>query len=154
MTEKLLSKPPFRYLHDIFIATMGATGFAGGLFTEEELDSKANHEKDAKLSILTKMITITEMIVDEKIDVKPSKIVAGLEPDRTNFFLQQLFRAATSGIDSTPFVRQIVGGEDDGAAEEEARLAEAQAAEEEKMKRKALEDKKKRADDKKKQDEV
>ena len=88
MTEKLLSKPPFRYLHDIFIATIGATGFAGGLFTEEELDSKANHEKDAKISILTKMITITEMIVGEKIDVKPSKIVAGLEPDRTNYFLQ------------------------------------------------------------------
>ncbi len=105
MTEKLLSKPPFRYLHDIFLATMGATGFAGGLFTEEEMDSKANHEKDAKINILTKMITLTEMMVGEKIDVKPSKIVAGLEPERTNYLLQQMFRAATSGVDSTPYVR-------------------------------------------------
>ena len=124
MTEKLLSKPPFRYLHDIFLATIGATGFANGLYTEEEMDSKANHEKDAKIAILTKMITITEMVIGEKIDVKPSKIVAGLEPDRTNYFLQQLFRAATSGLDSTPYVRKIIGGggedEDDGAAEEEA----------------------------------
>jgi len=87
MTEKLLSKPPFRYLHDIFIATLGATGFAQGLFSEEELDSKFNHEKDGKINILTKLITLTEMIVGEKIDVKPSKIVAGLEPDRTNYFL-------------------------------------------------------------------
>jgi len=123
MTEKLLSKPPFRYLHDIFIATIGATGFANGLFTDEEMDSKANHEKDAKIQILTKMITLTEMMVGEKIDVKPSKIVAGLEPERTNFFLQQMFRAATSGMDSTPYIRKIMGGddEDDGAAEEEAR---------------------------------
>jgi TRAF3-interacting protein 1 len=124
MTEKLLSKPPFRYLHDIFLATIAATGFANGLYTEEEMDSKANHEKDAKIAILTKMITITEMVIGEKIDVKPSKIVAGLEPDRTNYFLQQLFRAATSGLDSTPYVRKIIGGggddEDDGAAEEEA----------------------------------
>ena len=155
MTETLLSKPPFRYLHDIFLATMGATEFANGLFTEEEMDSKANHEKDAKLSILSKMITITEMIVGEKIDVKPSKIVAGLEPDRTNYFLQQLFHAATSGVDSTPYVRKILGGEDDdGAAEEEAqRQAEEmarRAAEEEKAKRKQADDKK----NKKKQEDV
>ena len=87
MTEKLLSKPPFRYLHDIFLATMAAAEFGHGLLTEEEMDSKANHEKDAKISILTKMITLTEMIVGEKIDVKPTKIVAGLEPERTNYFL-------------------------------------------------------------------
>ena len=135
---------------------MAAAEFGNGLLTEEEMDSKANHEKDAKLTILTKMITLTEMIVGEKIDVKPTKIVAGLEPERTNYFLQQLFRAATSGIDSTPYVRQIVGGEDDDAeAEEEARRqAEAQAAEEEKMKRKAQDDKKKKAEEKKKQEDA
>ena len=77
MTEKLLVKPPFRYLHDIFLATIAATGFANGLFTEPELDSKANHDKDAKINILAKMITITEMIIGEKLEVKPSKIVAG-----------------------------------------------------------------------------
>lgn len=87
MTEKLLAKPPFRYLHDIFLSTMSATGFGGGLYTEPEMDSKANHEKDTKISILSKMITLTEMMIGEKIDVKPSKIVAGLEPDRTNYFL-------------------------------------------------------------------
>lgn len=154
MTEKLLLKPPFRYLHDIFLATLGTTGFGNGLFTEAELDSKANHEKDAKLSILTKMITLTEMMVGEKIDVKPSKIVAGLEPERTNYFLQQLFRAATCGVDSAPYVRQITGEDPgDDEAEEEARR-QAEAAEEERARRKQAEDKKKRVDDKKKQDEM
>ena len=104
MTQKLLMKPPFRYLHDIFVATIQATGFGNGLYDEAEMDTKANHEKDAKINILAKMITLTEMIVGEKIDVKPSKIVAGLEPERTNYFLQRLFQAATSGIDSTPYV--------------------------------------------------
>lgn len=123
MTEKLLVKPPFRYLHDIFLATIAATGFANGLFTEPELDSKANHDKDAKINILAKMITITEMIIGEKLEVKPSKIVAGQEPDKTNLFLQQLFRAATSGIDTSPYVNKILGNDDgdDGAAEEVAR---------------------------------
>ena len=71
MSEKLLLKPPFRYLHDIFIATIAATNFAAGLLSEEEMDSKANHDKDAKINILAKMITITEMIIGEQIDVKP-----------------------------------------------------------------------------------
>ena len=79
MTEKLLSKPPFRYLHDIFLATMQATGFGDGIYTEAELDSKANHEKDAKMSILSKMITLTEMVIGEKIDVKPSNFTFTVE---------------------------------------------------------------------------
>lgn len=151
MTEKLLTKPPFRYLHDIFLATMGATGFGNGLYSEEEMDSKANHEKDAKIAILTKMITLTEMMIEEKLDVKPSKIVAGMEPERTNYFLQQLFRAATSGMDSEPYVRKIMGGggddDDDQAAAEEAARQQAeemarQAAEEEKARKKAADKKK------------
>lgn len=34
MSEKLLVKPPFRYLHDIFTATMAATGYGMGLFDD------------------------------------------------------------------------------------------------------------------------
>jgi TRAF3-interacting protein 1 len=91
------------------VATIGATGFGAGIYDEAEMDTKANHEKDTKVNILAKMITLTEMVVGEKIDVKPSKIVAGLEPDRTNYFLQRLFQAATAGIDSAPYVAKIMG---------------------------------------------
>ena len=77
MTEKLLSKPPFRYLHDIFTATMGKTGFGQGLYQGEELNSKSFEDKESKLAWLVKAITLTEMIIGEKIDIKPSMVLAG-----------------------------------------------------------------------------
>ena len=56
MTQKLLTKPPFRYIHDIFTATCGATGYGEGLFQGPELDAKAITEKEAKIGFLVKMI--------------------------------------------------------------------------------------------------
>ena len=56
MTEKLLTKPPFRYLHDVFTATKDATGFGEGLYSGGELDAKSITEKEAKLNFLVKMI--------------------------------------------------------------------------------------------------
>ena len=65
MTEKLLSKPPFRYLHDIFTATMAKTNFGEGLFQGDELNSKSFEDKDSKMNWLVKIITLTEMIIGE-----------------------------------------------------------------------------------------
>ena len=132
MSEKLLNKPPFRYLHDIFTATLGKTGFGNGLFEGDELNSKSYEDKDSKLGFLVKVITLTEMVVGEKIDIKPSLVLAGQQADKTNLWLQQMFRAATAGVDTTPHVQQLLGlgagdegqdqdgGDADAAAEEEA----------------------------------
>ena len=91
MSEKLLSKPPFRYLHDIFTATMGKTGFGQGMFQGDELNSKSFEDKDSKLAFLVKIITLTEMIIGEKIDIKPSMVLAGQQADKTNLWLQNMF---------------------------------------------------------------
>lgn len=64
------------------------TGFAEGLFDETELDAKAITDKEAKITFLQKMVDVVQLVNNEAIDVKPSKIVAGLEPDKTNIFLQ------------------------------------------------------------------
>ena len=126
MSEKLLNKPPFRYLHDIFTATMGKTNFGQGLFEGDDLNSKSFEDKDSKLAFLVKIITLVEMVIGEKIDIKPSMVLAGQQAEKTNAWLQQMFRAATSGVDTTPHVNQILGigggDEDDG---EEAAQAEA-----------------------------
>jgi len=146
MTEKLLSRPPFRYIHDIFTATMGATGFGEGLYGEDELDAKAIKDKDGKINFLEKLIALVQLAAGEEIPVKSSKIVAGHEAEQTNIFLQYLFKVATSGIDSAPIVAQIVGageedegpqddGEDEAQAQAEAEAraqAEAEAAEQRK----------------------
>ena len=88
MTEQLLTKPPFRYIHDIYTATCAKTGYGQGLFDEAELDSRSITEKEEKINFLNKLIALTELVIGERIDVKPTKIVSGLEPEKTNFFLQ------------------------------------------------------------------
>lgn len=50
---------------------------------------------------------------------KPAKIVAGLEPEKTNELLVAIFQVATSGVDSTPYVKKILGVEDDDNDAEE-----------------------------------
>lgn len=159
MTEKLLCKPPFRYLHDIFTATLAKTGFGEGLFQGEELNSKAYEDKDSKLSFLVKLISLIESVIGEKLDIKPSAVLAGQNADKTNVMLQQLFRAATAGVDTSPHVAQILGlggeegdgGEADAHAEEQARQqAEAEEMERQRQEAEAKAEKKRRHDEKKK----
>jgi TRAF3-interacting protein 1 len=52
----LLTKPPFRYIHDIFTSTLEQTGYGNGLFDEAELDGKSITEKDAKINWLVKLL--------------------------------------------------------------------------------------------------
>jgi TRAF3-interacting protein 1 len=87
MTEKLLSKPPFRYLHDIFKATNNKTGWGKGLFEGDQLNSSSYEDFYSKLQFIVKLVTLTEKMSGEKIDVKPNFILTGEEPDKTNVWL-------------------------------------------------------------------
>ena len=55
MSEKLLSKPPFRFLHDTISAIVNTTGFGDGLFQGDELNSAAITDKQSKIAYLEKI---------------------------------------------------------------------------------------------------
>ena len=124
------------------------TGFAQGLYNTEESDAEQLKEKGAKLDFLNKAISATCFALGETIDVsapwacnsvetrkllsfavrcfyvwsmaEASKIVAGLEPEKTNAWLVKLHQAATScvGEKSEAAVQRVLSGELIGAAKE------------------------------------
>merc|ERR1719146_90529 len=112
LREKYLMRPPFRFLHDALTETIRATGFGRGLFNETELDAGNAQDKQAKLDFLNKMISCVSFALGEKLDVSANKIVAGLEPEKTNAFLVKIYDAATTKLDSSPdAVKRVMNGE-------------------------------------------
>ena len=91
------------------------TGFARGLFDATETDSGKVKDKESKTAWLAKIIACVGLALNEKVTARPLKIVAGLEPEHTNAFLQQLARAAKTG-DSSDAVRRALAGETPSAA--------------------------------------
>ncbi|OAF71626.1 hypothetical protein A3Q56_00600 [Intoshia linei] len=91
MTPKLLSKPPFRFIHDIVTNINVITGiFKNVSFTEFELHSQNMKNREDKINFLKKLFLFIEETTNEKVVCRPSKLVAGLEPNQTNIMLQQI----------------------------------------------------------------
>ncbi|XP_075385372.1 TRAF3-interacting protein 1 isoform X3 [Tenrec ecaudatus] len=111
LTEKLLNKPPFRYLHDIVTEVIRTTGFMKGLYSDSELKSDNVKDKDAKISFLQKAIDVLVLVSGEPLSAKPARIVAGHEPERTNELLQVLGRCCLSKLPSEDAVRRVLAGE-------------------------------------------
>ena len=117
MSDKLLSKPPFRFLHDVVTAITVATGFADGLFNEVELNATGITERQQKIDYLDKIINFVGLCCGRTIDIRSAKVVAGLEPECTNAFLLALGRCATnSSINNAAMVQRALAGEQAGAS--------------------------------------
>jgi TRAF3-interacting protein 1 len=52
MTEKLLMKPPFRFLHDVIVGVLNATGYPAGVFSEDDMNSANVASKESKIEFL------------------------------------------------------------------------------------------------------
>ncbi|PSN55166.1 hypothetical protein C0J52_00593 [Blattella germanica] len=109
-TEKLLKKPPFRFLHDIIAAVIRETGFLQGLYTAEELNHENIKDRDAKVAFLQKVIDATKTITGTNLTVRPSKIVAGHEPTKTNELLQAIGKALDKKLSSEEYVESLKKG--------------------------------------------
>ncbi|XP_072818063.1 TRAF3-interacting protein 1 isoform X6 [Vicugna pacos] len=111
LTEKLLNKPPFRYLHDIITEVIRTTGFMKGLYTDVEMKSDNVKDKDAKISFLQKAIDVVVMVSGEPLSAKPARIVAGHEPERTNELLQRIGKCCLGKLSSDDAVKRVLAGE-------------------------------------------
>lgn len=111
LQEKLLKKPPFRFLHDVIHNVIKATNFLDGLYTQEELTSENIKDKEGKIAFLQKAIDAVGIVTGSALPVRPSKIVAGHEPDKTNEFLQALAKSAAKKVDSSEAVKKVLAGE-------------------------------------------
>nr|XP_027317320.1 TRAF3-interacting protein 1 isoform X2 [Anas platyrhynchos] len=111
LTDRLLSRPPFRYLHDLIAEVIRVTGFMKGLYTEFELKSDNVKDKDAKISFLQKAIDAVVMVTGEPLAVKPARVVAGHEPEKTNEFLQAIGKCCLNKLSSDAAVKRILAGE-------------------------------------------
>ena len=104
LAAKLLDRPPYRFLQDIVISVNQRTGFGNGVWTEAELTSDKDNKTDSKqkVTFLKKLIDLVSAARsrDLNADVNPRKIAAGQEADKTNLLLQELARAAASGINA------------------------------------------------------
>ena len=109
------------------------TGYAPDLFDAHETSSANVKDKDAKVAYLTKIIACVAIDSGEQNPIaRPLKIVAGLEPERTNAFLQALATCAAKG-DGRDAARRARRGEtaaeknDAGEKQPEAAPAELRA---------------------------
>nr|XP_041573340.1 TRAF3-interacting protein 1 isoform X2 [Taeniopygia guttata] len=111
LTDALLSKPPFRYLHDLICEVIRVTGFLKGLYTDFELKSDNVKDKDSKINFLQKAIDAVVMVTGEPLSVKPARVVAGHEPEKTNEFLQAIGRCCLNKLSSDAAVKRVLAGE-------------------------------------------
>ncbi|XP_076750207.1 intraflagellar transport 54 [Xylocopa sonorina] len=123
LTEKLLRKPPFRFLHDIVSAVINNTGFLEGLYTDEELNSENIKNKEAKLAYLTKLIDVVKLATGISLTVRASKIISGQEPTKTNELLQAIGKALDKKINSTEAIEQYKKGPVKGKSTSSSKLS-------------------------------
>uniref|UniRef100_A0A671MVG5 TRAF3-interacting protein 1 n=1 Tax=Sinocyclocheilus anshuiensis TaxID=1608454 RepID=A0A671MVG5_9TELE len=100
LTEKLLSKPPFRYLH------YACNSVSTTLFSSCNIQ-----DKDSKITFLQKAIDVVMLVSGEPLAAKPARIVAGHEPEKTNELLQVIAKCCLNKLSSDEAVRRVLAGD-------------------------------------------
>lgn len=56
VTDKVLARPPFKFLHDLITLVVKSTGYLRGLYNDEEFNLVNVSNKEAKIAFLDKLI--------------------------------------------------------------------------------------------------
>uniref|UniRef100_A0A1B6EJN8 TRAF3-interacting protein 1 n=1 Tax=Cuerna arida TaxID=1464854 RepID=A0A1B6EJN8_9HEMI len=118
LTEKLLRKPPFRYLHDITTSVMRETGYLQGLYSQDELNPENIKDRESKIAFLEKLIAAVNLSSGINVTARPNKIVAGLDVAKTNELLQAIAKALEKKVDSSKAVEQVLNKKSKGAIQQ------------------------------------
>ena len=62
------------------------------------------------MKYIEKAVFCVSFAVGETLSVKPGKVVAGQEPEKTNEFLQMLARVVKEKIDTKEHVKRVLNG--------------------------------------------
>jgi len=65
-------------------------------------------EKAQKMTFLEKITKLVGVQLNTLVEAKPARIIAGLDPQNTNHFLQLLAVAARNAPDSSAAVRRVL----------------------------------------------
>ena len=87
MTEKLLKRPPFKYILSIFVSLNRKTKFADGLFDEKYLKKDFYDSPEKKIKFLKILFKFLYKVLKKGVPVQPKSIVKGIESDKVNIFL-------------------------------------------------------------------
>lgn len=114
LDEKLLKRPPFLYILQLFIEVRKVSGLGKTLFPDEEL-TKAYYtsgEKEVNIKrkemFFKKLLKLVSLVVSSKPAAMPLKILQGKEAEKTNLFLQDLAKAAKSDKDPAPYEQKLL----------------------------------------------
>jgi hypothetical protein len=96
LSDSLLRRPPFRFIYDIIREVYEVTGFPHSLFNQPQaINGTEFNSKSDKYAFLENLIRAIEGELDEQLfDISLNKVLAGLEPERTNRLLVSLHDAA------------------------------------------------------------
>ncbi|KAL0210684.1 hypothetical protein RCL1_005120 [Eukaryota sp. TZLM3-RCL] len=95
LTEKLLGRPPFRYLFDLITEFIRETGWGDDLLSPDELNIDSLSDKAKRGIWLKKIIDHTITLSGISLEVKPSKILAGMDANLTCEFLEVMAKSLT-----------------------------------------------------------
>lgn len=89
-----------------------------GLYPGNEMNIDHYNDRDRKIEFLQKIIKLIELMDGSTQQAKPARIVAGMDAEvnknllsqATNVMLLALYKCATNGKSSDPYVKKVLGG--------------------------------------------